>query len=104
MIIRLLIGLGGIALLVLIVLAALEAPIGESFSRITEDLWGWVTLVDLYLGFVLIAIFMAYCEQRIGMAVFWILPMFFLGNIWSALWFVVRFSAIRKRFASAGGA
>ena len=76
----------GIGLTVLIILAALEAPINESFGRITEDFWGWTALADLYLGFILIAIVIAHFEENKGVAIFWIVPLFFLGNIWSALW------------------
>ena len=87
---RMVIALLGIGLTVLIIYAALEAPIGESFGRITQDLWGWTALVDLYLGFILIAIIIAYFEENKLIAIFWILPLFFLGNIWSALWFAIK--------------
>lgn len=96
-ILRVIVALMGLGLTVLIVLAALEAPIGEGFGRITQDLWGWTTLADLYLGFVLIAIVIAYFEENAVVAAFWVLPLFFLGNVWSALWFVVRLPIIAKR-------
>lgn len=97
---RLLIAVLGIGLTVLIVLAALEAPIGKSFSRIVEDLWGWVTLADLYLGFILIAVVIFLVERSLPIALFWIVPLFFLGNIWSALWFVLRLNKIADRLRS----
>ncbi|MEP3672579.1 MAG: hypothetical protein ABJM86_06475, partial [Hyphomicrobiales bacterium] len=73
--------------------------INESFLRITQDLWGWVTLLDLYLGFILIAIFIAIIERESSIAFMWIVPLFFLGNIWSALWFVIRFEKIMRKFS-----
>lgn len=94
---RIVIAALGIGLTVLIVLAALEAPINESFGRITEDLWGWTALVDLYLGFILIAIVIAVFEENKGVALFWIVPLFFLGNIWSALWFVLKLPTLANR-------
>ena len=94
---RIVIAALGIGLTVLIVLAALEAPINESFGRITEDLWGWTALVDLYLGFILIAIVIAVFEENKGVALFWIVPLFFLANIWSALWFVLKLPTLANR-------
>ena len=87
----------GISLTVLIVLAALEAPMDESFGRITQDLWGWTAFVDLYLGFILISIVIAYFEESKIIAVFWIIPLFFLGNIWSVLWFVIKLPKLAIR-------
>ena len=88
----------GIGLTVLIILAAFEAPINESFGRITEDFWGWTALADLYLGFILIAIIIAVFEENKTVALFWIVPLFFLGNIWSALWFVLKLPTLVDRF------
>ncbi|MEP3265573.1 MAG: hypothetical protein ABJ081_03010 [Hyphomicrobiales bacterium] len=96
---QILIAMLGLVLTIMVVLAALEAPINESFLRITQDLWGWVTLLDLYLGFILIAIFIAIIERESSIAFMWIVPLFFLGNIWSALWFVIRFEKIMRKFS-----
>ena len=94
---RIVLTLLGIGLTALIILAALEAPIGESFGRIIQDLWGWTALVDLYLGFILIAIVIAYFEENKIIAIFWIIPLFFLGNIWSVLWFVIKLPKLAIR-------
>ena len=94
---RIVIAVLGIGLAVLIILAALEAPINESFGRITQDFWGWSAIVDLYLGFILIAIIIAVFEENKIVAAFWILPVFFLGNIWSALWFVLKLPTLTNR-------
>lgn len=91
---RIFIALLSLVLTIMIGLAAFEASIFQSFARITQDLWGWVTLFDLYLGFILIAVFIAHIERDAWVAILWIIPLFFLGNIWSALWFVVRFEKI----------
>ncbi|MEP3630895.1 MAG: hypothetical protein ABJN04_12925 [Hyphomicrobiales bacterium] len=94
---RIIIALLGIGLTVLIILAVFEAPINESFVRITQDFWGWSAFVDLYLGFILIAIVIAAFEENKIVAAFWILPVFFLGNIWSALWFVLKLPTLANR-------
>ena len=94
MIVRGIVAVGGIALGILIVLAAFESPIGVSFSRITQDLWGWTALVDLYLGFLIAAIIVSLVEKDRISQLFWIVPIFFLGNIWTALWFIFRWPRI----------
>jgi hypothetical protein len=47
----------GRRLAALIVWASMNANFGESFSAITADPWGIVSLVDLYLGFLIFAAF-----------------------------------------------
>lgn len=96
------IALFGIGLTVLIILAALQTPIGESFSRITQDFWGWTAILDLYLGFILIAIIIGIFEENKIIAAFWILPLFFLGNIWSALWLVFKLKKLVNRLKMQG--
>ena len=53
--------------------------------------WGIVTLVDLYLGFALMAVVIAMVERSWIARLFWIAPLFVLGNVWSALWMLLRF-------------
>lgn len=63
--------------------------------------WGAVTLADLYLGFFLGAVVIVLFERRLWVGLAWALPIFVLGNVWTALWFVVRLPAIRDRFNAA---
>ena len=59
------------------------------------DPWGLVALVDLYLGFVLIAVVMAFFERG-AVAVLWIVPVFVLGNVWAVVWLVVRWPELAR--------
>lgn len=102
MVVRIFIGLLGLGLTVLIVSAALDAPISQSFGRITSDLWGWTTIADLYLGFILIAVIIAVVERRPLIAALWIIPLFALGNVWSAVWFVLRWPRLVQLLRGAG--
>lgn len=95
---RIILAILAIGLSVLIYFAALEAPIGESFGRITQDLWGWTALVDLYLGFVMIAVIIAVFERNPLIAAVWIVPTFLLGNAWAAFWLVWRLPKIVAHF------
>lgn len=76
--------------------AVFAADFWLSFDAITADPWGVVTLADLYLGFFLIAIVIAFFERGMT-SIFWILPLPFLGNVWAVIWFVVRLPELRRR-------
>jgi hypothetical protein len=59
--------------------------------------WGQVTLADLYLGFFLYAVLVFVVERSKLSAAFWALPVFVLGNVWAALWFILRWKQIVAR-------
>ncbi len=73
-----------------IVWAFQTASFSQSFSLITGDAWGIVTLIDLYVGFILFGIFIAIFEPVKSAAVIVIVLTLFLGNIVTALWLLVR--------------
>ncbi len=83
-------GLSGLALAAAIVWAMGEKSLWDSFPAIVADPWGLVTIIDLYIGFVLMAIVIAVVEPVWWRAALWILPMPFLGNLVPALWLVLR--------------
>ncbi len=90
---RLLASLGGLALLAAIFWAAARADILASFATISADPWGLVTLIDLYLGFLLMAIVIWALEGQAARALAWIIPLFLLGNFVAALWLIARGAA-----------
>jgi hypothetical protein len=96
---RILTAILGLGLAATIVWAFTAAAFWESFAVISADAWGKVTLYDLYLGFFLFALFIAWVERRAVPALLWILPIPFLGNIWTALWLVVRWRKVHSRLA-----
>lgn len=95
---RMVVGIGGAAFAAMIVWASFSADFWASFDAITADPWGLVTLADLYLGFVLIAIVIAGFERG-WTALVWIVPLPFLGNVWAVIWFVVRLPALWRRLS-----
>jgi hypothetical protein len=86
----------GVILAALIVRAMQTGDFWAAGNWLTSDIWGVVTLVDLYLGLFLAALAMALIEKGLS-AAFWILPLPFLGNVWTALWVVVRFQDLVRR-------
>ena len=95
------VGVAGAAFAAMILWAAFAADFWASFDAITADPWGMVTLADLYLGFFLTAIVIAGFERG-WLAILWILPLPFLGNVWAVIWFVVRLPALWRRLAPLG--
>lgn len=94
---RILLAAGGFLLLASIVWAAQAANIGASFSAMVEDPWGIVALIDLYLGFLFLAVIIWLFERNHLIALAFILPLPFLGNIWAAVWIVWRLGALAQR-------
>jgi hypothetical protein len=102
-ILRVIIAASGAAFAALILWAFFAAEFWASFDAITADPWGLVTLADLYLGFFLAAIVIAFFERGVR-AVLWIVPLPFLGNLWAVVWFVVRLPELRRRLAASRSA
>lgn len=83
----------------LIVRAIQSGDFWAAGNWLTTDIWGIVTLTDLYLGLFLAALAMAIFEKGTS-AVFWIVPLPFLGNVWTAVWVLVRLPELARRLGS----
>lgn len=69
----------------------------DVLAAMVADPWTLVTLLDLYLGFLIIAAIIFFFERNRWVAFLWAVPIFFLGNIWTVLWLIVRLPAIARR-------
>ncbi|MBL8530252.1 MAG: DUF1475 family protein [Hyphomonadaceae bacterium] len=103
-IVRAAIGLLGFALLGLILWAAtsmqeLHGSFFDQLAVVTTLPWGVTALVDLYIGFVLIAVIMFLTERSWLVAALWAAPMFILGNVWAAIWVVIRLPHLAKQLS-----
>lgn len=92
-----LVGLLGAAFGGFVVYASLRGDFAAEFGAITMLPWGQVTLADLYLGFVFVALAVFAVESSWKARLFWALPTFVLGNVWPAIWIVVRWRVILAR-------
>ena len=98
--IRILCLLGGLALLAAIVWAigVWDGSFMEAIRWLTSESWGVVTLIDLYLGFFFIAIFIWLLEPKLWIRLVFLIPLPFLGNVWAAVWMAWRLAqVIRQR-------
>jgi len=83
----------------LIIIAMTDGSFSRAGSWLLSEPWGLVTLVDLYLGFLLSAAVIWFFEPRTRNALLWILPIPILGNLWTAVWFIIRLPHLRERMA-----
>ena len=89
----------GVCLTVLIVYAMLTGNFWQAGNWLSTDPWGIVTLADLYLGLAISVAIMVLFERKMSVLL-WIAPLPFLGNIWTALWFVFHLPEIARRLRS----
>lgn len=71
-----------------IVLAVQSGNLFEAAGRLAREPWGWVTIVDLYLGFLVVGGLMVWRERRPVRWLPWLAALFLLGNLASAAYLV----------------
>ncbi|TDH38209.1 hypothetical protein E2A64_03560 [Pseudohoeflea suaedae] len=94
---RLLIAVLALAFAVLIVWAIGTGTFSEAGAWLVSEPWGLVSMADLYLGFLLSSTVIFFFERRWWVAALWIFPIPFLGNVWTAVWFVLRLPEMARR-------
>ncbi|MEM1284466.1 MAG: DUF1475 family protein [Pseudomonadota bacterium] len=90
-------GLLGFGLAALIVWAGFNANFLESFGAVMADPWGLVAIADLYLGFLIFALFL-FLTDGVRLASFiWIVALCCLGNVVAVAWLVLRLPKLAGR-------
>ncbi len=59
--------------------------------------WGVVSLVDVYTGFVIAAAIIIAFERKLWVGLAWAIPLMIIGNVVTAIWFVLRFPELVRR-------
>ncbi len=67
---------------------AYQAVGWTGFDRVISESWGFVTLLDVLLGAVVMSIVIFLSEKKLLPAAAWALGIFLLGHTVSALWLV----------------
>jgi Protein of unknown function (DUF1475) len=103
-VLRAAIGILGLALLGLVIWAAvamqnLHGTFFDQLAVVTTLPWGIAMLADLYVGFVLFSSIVFLTERSWVVAALWSAPIFILGNIWAALWLVIRLPHLAKQLS-----
>lgn len=90
---------GAIAYLVWCIAAALMADsLFDAAGRMAAEPWGWVTIVDLYVGFLVAAGVIVAREKHVMRWLPWLVALLVLGNVATAAY------AIRWLLPTAGAA
>lgn len=103
-VLRAAVGILGLALLGLVIWAAiamhdLHGSFFDQLAVVTTLPWGIATLADLYVGFVIFAAIVFLTERSWLVAALWAAPVFIVGNIWAALWLVIRLPHLAKQLS-----
>lgn len=68
-------------LLAAIVAGSLSGPVTDAVAAMAADPWGLATLVDVYAGLLVVAVWIWCVERRPGLRALWIPLLFVLGNV-----------------------
>jgi len=86
---KLLAWIGVIAMTVVLLNGFINGNFGQDGGELLANLWGIVSLVDLYVGFVLFSMWIAFREKNILATVIWIILMMVLGFFTGSLYVLV---------------
>lgn len=93
------VGVGAGALMVLlvglIVRSSLEMSLAAGLRATVDTWWGVTTMVDLYAGLIVVAVWIAHRERSALRAVPWIIGLLLLGNLTTLVYVVL--AAVRSR-------
>jgi hypothetical protein len=87
--------LGLLAMSIAIVRAFVVGDFGSEGAWLTSHPWGIVSLVDLYVGFVIFSMWIVYRERSWAAAAVWVVLMMILGNWTAALYVLIALYASR---------
>ena len=97
-----LLGAASLGLAIFWAMGADGRGLGVVLGEMTSDPWTIVTLIDLYLGFFIAAAIIVLFERRLLVGLLWAAPIFVLGNVWTAIWFIFRLPEMARRLRAAG--
>ena len=87
--IRIIAGLGVVAMAVALIVGFSSGGFTAEGGEIIDLVWGRVTLVDLYVGIALFAAFVAWRERSAVVTIVWIVLFIVLGNLATAVYVLV---------------
>lgn len=77
-------------LLASIVWASSASSLPAGLAHLAADRWGIVTLIDVYAGAVVVAVWMWMCERRLATWLPWVVGLLCLGHLVSLVYLLVR--------------
>ncbi len=86
---KLLAWIGVLAMTIALLNGFINGSFFDDGSEIVNNPWGIVSLVDLYVGFILFAIWIAFREKTVLLSVIWITSLMILGFFIGSLYVLV---------------
>ena len=99
---RILLLLLSMAFAALILRAVMSGDFRAEGAWLVSHAWGIVSLADLYIGFLVSSLIIALFEKP-KTAALWIIPIPFLGNVWTLIWLAFRLPALRSALSQKAG-
>lgn len=87
--------LGALAMAAAIFYGFTAGNFGAEGAQLLQMPWGIVTLVDVYVGFILFAMWVVYREASLPAKVTWVVALMVLGNLIAALYVLLALNASR---------
>lgn len=81
--------LGVLAMTAVLLNGFIAGDFGQDGGELLANPWGVVSLVDLYVGFALFSLWIAFRETKVALAVIWILLMMVLGFFTGAVYVLI---------------
>jgi predicted membrane-bound dolichyl-phosphate-mannose-protein mannosyltransferase len=78
------------ALLAAIIRGSLHAPVTAALAAMAADPWGLATLIDVYVGLLLVALWICCVERRNRFRLLWLLTLPVFGNVITLLVLLLR--------------
>lgn len=91
--------LGVIAMTVALINGFVNGSFFDDGNMILNNPWGIVSLVDLYVGFILFALWIAFRENSMTKAIIWIILLMVLGFFIGALYVFVTLYTSKENWA-----
>lgn len=88
-------GLWALVMVALIVRSAMEMSLGAGLRATVDTWWGVTTMVDLYAGLAVVAVWIVYRERSAGRAAPWVLGLLLLGNLTTVIY--LAWAAMRSK-------
>ncbi|MBL8046570.1 MAG: DUF1475 family protein [Anaerolineales bacterium] len=85
-----------LAMAAAIVYGLMVGNFGAEGAQLLQMPWGIVTLVDVYVGFILFAMWVVYRETSLSAKVVWVVLLMVLGNLIAALYVLLALNASRS--------
>lgn len=84
--VRIVSALGVAAMTIALVFGFTSGDFTAEGGEIIDLIWGRITLIDLYTGVALFAVFVTWRERSFGIALAWLITFIVLGNLATALY------------------